>query len=516
MTVDPQKSRGANPIIVVSGLPRSGTSLMMQILSAARVPIMADEHRPADSHNPSGYFEYEPVKRILRDSSWLPDACGKAIKIVAPLSAHLPPNLDYRVLLMERSIEEIVRSQEKMILSLGKRPSAPLRMMAKTLEQQQQISLAKLSKNPAVRMHRVRFLDLFECPMMTLEHIFEFLELPRIKLEELLPVIDRQLYRTRRSFTPVSRELMDELPKQQNPVPPVRDNSICGIVVVSVPKSGTNLLSHNLAKITGWRHRWGRPSRDVVQLSEELPTEPDPEIYRRAVHLIATDKDLKWKSPSDRPMLFGERKLIKIDDSRAALEHHRAREQQLVRNIVMAEHPFRSLAFWLRNPADVPLLEPQEVLDEARLRGYGVVFLHRDFRDVVNSLAHFLLAGTRYVQFSTWEDSMDLVLRHYAPVLARATRLWLSQFEGQKLTYESLTKNPNPTMQQLLHDFGLPCDVSRINDSLEHRAFTFRKGGSQDWKNHLSLAQSQLLEQEYPDLLHLNAEDTETELDRPN
>jgi len=107
-------------ITVVSGLPRSGTSLMMQMLSAGGMPLLTDSHRPPDCSNPRGYFEYERVKHLAKDSDWLGEARGQAIKIVCPLVKHLPLAESYRVVLMRRAIMDIVASQRIMLTRLGK------------------------------------------------------------------------------------------------------------------------------------------------------------------------------------------------------------------------------------------------------------------------------------------------------------------------------------------------------------------------------------------------------------
>jgi hypothetical protein len=110
----------AKTIVIVSGLPRSGTSLMMQMLSAGRLPVLADETRHADADNPRGYFEYQAAKRLRRDSSWLPDARGKAVKIIAQLLGFLPGDQDYRIVFMKRNLAEVVASQRKMLERQGK------------------------------------------------------------------------------------------------------------------------------------------------------------------------------------------------------------------------------------------------------------------------------------------------------------------------------------------------------------------------------------------------------------
>src|SRR5262245_31961291 len=111
-------------IIIVSGLPRSGTSLMMQMLSSGGIEVLTDNLRTADADNPRGYYEFEKVKQIERDSSWLPQARGKAVKMVSQLLYHLPGGERYRVIFLERDLGEVLLSQEKMLRRLG-RPAAP-------------------------------------------------------------------------------------------------------------------------------------------------------------------------------------------------------------------------------------------------------------------------------------------------------------------------------------------------------------------------------------------------------
>lgn len=114
MTVEMDQER----IVVVSGLPRSGTSMMMRMLDTGGLEILTDNQRTADEDNPRGYFEFEPVKDMDRtdDLSWLEQARGKVVKIVSPLLRYLPTEgYRYRVLFMRRHLREILASQAKML-----------------------------------------------------------------------------------------------------------------------------------------------------------------------------------------------------------------------------------------------------------------------------------------------------------------------------------------------------------------------------------------------------------------
>ena len=114
------------PIVVVSGLPRAGTSMAMGMLDAAGLPIMSDGVRAPDDSNPRGYYEYERVKELDKatDKSWLEHARGKAIKIISFLLRDLPETNDYRVIFMHRTLEEVIASQDAMLRARGE-PVAP-------------------------------------------------------------------------------------------------------------------------------------------------------------------------------------------------------------------------------------------------------------------------------------------------------------------------------------------------------------------------------------------------------
>ncbi|MEZ5420759.1 MAG: hypothetical protein R2708_25915, partial [Vicinamibacterales bacterium] len=117
-----RRLRYGAPIVVVSGLPRSGTSMMMRMLDAGGVRPLADGVRAADVSNPAGYFEYEPVKDLAAargDVAWLPAARGKAVKIVSFLLTWLPEDHNYQVIFMQRDLDEVVASQQQMLVRRG-------------------------------------------------------------------------------------------------------------------------------------------------------------------------------------------------------------------------------------------------------------------------------------------------------------------------------------------------------------------------------------------------------------
>src|SRR5260221_6001555 len=102
-------------ITIVSGLPRSGTSLMMQMLDAGRLPVLSDGERKADTDNPKGYLEWERIKQLPKDPSLIAEAEGKVVKVISQLILSLPAGHEYRVVFMQRPLPEVLKSQEEML-----------------------------------------------------------------------------------------------------------------------------------------------------------------------------------------------------------------------------------------------------------------------------------------------------------------------------------------------------------------------------------------------------------------
>lgn len=105
----------SNKLVIVSGLPRSGTSLMMGALKAGGMELVVDAQRPADEHNQAGYFEHQAVKDLAQDNSWLKDHSGQAVKIIYRLLYHLPEDLPAKILFMRRDVREVAASQNAML-----------------------------------------------------------------------------------------------------------------------------------------------------------------------------------------------------------------------------------------------------------------------------------------------------------------------------------------------------------------------------------------------------------------
>lgn len=170
---------GGEVVTIVSGLPRSGTSMMMQAIVAGGVAPFADEKRAADSDNPRGYYEHEKATQLARDASWIPEARGKVVKIVAQLLSFLPRGPQtpkYRVVFMDRDLREIVRSQRAMLDRLGKSGGRlePAKMMT-TLDAQVAQIERWMRQRPDVECLFVDYARVLADPAREMARVAEFL-----------------------------------------------------------------------------------------------------------------------------------------------------------------------------------------------------------------------------------------------------------------------------------------------------------------------------------------------------
>jgi hypothetical protein len=183
-------------IIIVSGLPRSGTSLMMQMLDKGGIEVVTDNIRTADTDNPRGYYEFEMVKKIKQDASWLPQTRGKVFKMVSQLLYDLPSSERYRILFMERDLDEILLSQEKMLKRLG-RSVAPREQMKQSYTLHLQRLHEWLGRQENCEILRVSYNDLVEQPQVQAERVHSFLG-AKANVERMAQTVDCSLYRNRK------------------------------------------------------------------------------------------------------------------------------------------------------------------------------------------------------------------------------------------------------------------------------------------------------------------------------
>jgi hypothetical protein len=186
-------------ITIVSGLPRSGTSMMMKMLAAGGLEPLTDNIRTADEDNPKGYFEFERVKQIESDKAWLEDARGRVVKLISALLKHLPPSYDYKVVFMRRAMPEILASQRQMLIRRRESADAvPDDKMAAMFNKHVAQVEAWLAAQPNIEVLYVSYNDVMKDSRPHAERINEFLG-GSLNVDEMVTVIDRALYRQQSS-----------------------------------------------------------------------------------------------------------------------------------------------------------------------------------------------------------------------------------------------------------------------------------------------------------------------------
>jgi hypothetical protein len=185
-------------VTIVSGMPRSGTSLMMRMLEAGGIPALTGGSRPPDPHNPHGYFEDARTRKLAQDASWLEEARGKAVKIIYRLLPHLPPHLAYRILFMDRDLDEVFDSQQDMLRS-AEHPAANqnresmIRALAADLK-----NVGRwLNGQPNIRQLGVPYAELIAHPHPWTNRIAHFLD-GELDLGAMIASVDPTLYRHRK------------------------------------------------------------------------------------------------------------------------------------------------------------------------------------------------------------------------------------------------------------------------------------------------------------------------------
>ena len=185
-------------ITLVSGLPRSGTSMMMKMLEAGGLPVLADHLRRADEDNPEGYYEFERVKKIETDQAWLPEARGKVVKMISALLKHLPGTYRYKVVFMRRKLEEVLASQRQMLIRRGKPTDATSdQKMAEFFTHHLARTEKWLAEQPNVDVLYVSYNELLQDPAAHCTEVARFLGVP-LDAQRMAQVASGSLYRQRR------------------------------------------------------------------------------------------------------------------------------------------------------------------------------------------------------------------------------------------------------------------------------------------------------------------------------
>jgi len=186
-----------NTITIVSGLPRSGTSLMMMMLEAGGMPVLTDHIRTADTDNPKGYYEFERVKAIERDQAWLKEADGKAVKMISALLKYLPQNYAYRIIFMRREMEEVLASQRQMLIRRGE-PTDTVsdeRIAELSSEHLQRVA-TWIDDQPNIDVLYVNYNEILKDPLTQARRTAEFVDID-LSVEKMSQAVDSSLYRQR-------------------------------------------------------------------------------------------------------------------------------------------------------------------------------------------------------------------------------------------------------------------------------------------------------------------------------
>ena len=190
------------PIFIVSGLPRSGTSMMMKVLEAGGLSPLVDNIREADTDNPKGYYEFERVKKLPKgDVAWLEEARGKVVKVLAILLFHLPDDYNYRVVFMRRAMSEILASQRKMLVNRGEDPDKVSdEEIARLYEKYFRQASTWLNEQSNVERIDIDYNQFVTDPLSQIEALNRFFG-NTLNVEAMVNVVDPKLYRQRKQVS---------------------------------------------------------------------------------------------------------------------------------------------------------------------------------------------------------------------------------------------------------------------------------------------------------------------------
>ena len=185
-------------ITVVSGLPRSGTSMMMKMLEAGGKQVLTDNLRSADEDNLKGYYEDERVKALHQDNAWIDEAEDQVVKVISYLLKHLPKGHNYRIIFMERKIPEVLASQKKMMIRRGEpTDDVPDEVMTGIFQKHLDETYAWLSNQPNMQVLYISYNDSLDEPEASAETVNSFLG-GGMDIEKMMQVVDPSLYRQRK------------------------------------------------------------------------------------------------------------------------------------------------------------------------------------------------------------------------------------------------------------------------------------------------------------------------------
>jgi hypothetical protein len=195
-----RKTNAAKEIIIVSGLPRSGTSMMMNMLASTGLEILTDNLRTADENNPKGYYEFERVKKLKAgDFDWLSLAQGKVVKVISALLEYLPNQYQYKIIFMRRYMDEVLSSQRQMLVRDGiQDDKVPDGKLAELYENHLKQVETWLEQQPNMGILYISYNQTLQDPGTNINRINQFLG-GNLDIKSMLQVVDQNLYRERKS-----------------------------------------------------------------------------------------------------------------------------------------------------------------------------------------------------------------------------------------------------------------------------------------------------------------------------
>jgi hypothetical protein len=185
-------------ITIVSGLPRSGTSLMMQMLAAGGMPLLTDHERKPDIDNPRGYCEWEPIKLLPKQPNRIDEAEGKAVKVISQLLLSLPRGRNYKLIFMERPLPEVLASQDEMLKRRGSIDAIDPTLLTSAFRDHMREVVAWLEQREDIPVCRVGYRKVLADPASSAKAVRDFLEID-LNVGAMAGAVDPSLYRSRQS-----------------------------------------------------------------------------------------------------------------------------------------------------------------------------------------------------------------------------------------------------------------------------------------------------------------------------
>lgn len=257
-----------------------------------------------------------------------------------------------------------------------------------------------------------------------------------------------------------------------------------GVLIISVPKSGTMFLSNYLGALTGYQSVYGLPYESASRMLSQIPDRPSPLI----------GKHLSPDSPIPEKMV--KKYIMMINRNR---KRRGTKQISLNEKMIVTDHGFHNFLVFLRNPDKARILSPNEVLKIADKMNLGVLYLYRDIGDIVNSFAHFIASKKSYlINIESLEAAMEIAVKEYSSVLAQHIECWKKGFnQGLLLKYEQLNTDVKGSIQMICDRYGLPYQEDQlISNMKDFRAWTFRKGNTKDSRKELPEYHREYLKQQ--------------------